>query len=72
MIQLKPSQTIRILCTILQEPNSARFADIIHTNNEYVEKFFYELTQKLTHYRDFLFKLTPLIEHNKIFEDSHH
>ena len=58
----------------MQEPNPARFTDIIHTNNEQVEKLhheIYELTQKLTLYRDFLIEHPPLIERLKLFEDSH-
>ena len=47
---------------------------MINTNNRNVEKLqhdVYELTQKPTLYRDLHNKLTPLIEHLKLLQDSH-
>ena len=64
----------RNLCTFLHKPNPARFADIIHTNNEHVQKLqdeVYEPNQKLTLLCGFPTKLNPLIAHPKILEDSH-
>ena len=58
----------------MQEPNLARFADILRPNNENVEKLqdeLYELTQKLTLYRDFLKELTALNDQLNSLEDSH-
>ena len=64
---------IRTLCTLLQEPNPAQFAHILHNKKEHVEKLendVHQLTQKNT-YRDLLSKRTPLIEQPKLSEDSY-
>ena len=63
MIHLKHSQ-LTVLC-VLDCTNLHRWSfDIIHTNNEHVEKLqdeVYELIQKLKLYRDFLAKFSPVI-----------
>ena len=72
MIHLKPSQ-LTVLCVPRRSNRSPRSVDITHTNNEHVEELheeIYELIQKLELYRDFLAKLTPLIEQLELLKDS--
>ena len=63
------------VCTLFLDLNSARFLDIIATNNQQVENLLdevCELTQKRYIFSEILSKLTPLFEYFKLLENSHY